>query len=50
MPIATTLPQKNVVVRFAPAPEETEVEESYQLLEVPAEILKTIETTKQPLR
>lgn len=46
MPIATTLPANNVTLRFPPRRlEETgeEVEESYQLLELPAEILKAVE-------
>jgi len=46
MPIATTLPANNVTLRFPPHRldrDGAEVEESYQLLELPAEILKAVE-------
>jgi sister chromatid cohesion protein DCC1 len=46
MPIATTLPQNNVTLRFPPRRldrEGNEEEESYQLLELPPEILKAVE-------
>ena len=44
MPIATTLPTRNVTVRFPPDPGPSAIqEESYQLLELPAEILKQVE-------
>jgi hypothetical protein len=53
MPIATTLPANKVILRFPPRRLEDngeEVEESYQLLELPAEILKAVEqgTTTVP--
>lgn len=50
MPVATTLPAKNVVVRYPPPPPTDEVEEGYQLLELPAEILKALEKSKEPIR
>lgn len=50
MPVATTLPAKNVVIRYAPPPPTDEVEEGYQLLELPAEILKALEKSKEPIR
>lgn len=50
MPVATTLPAKNVVIRYAPPPPTDEVEEGYQLLELPAEILKSLEKSKEPIR
>ncbi|KAK8858758.1 hypothetical protein IAR55_002987 [Kwoniella newhampshirensis] len=57
MPIATTLPARNVTLRFPPSTStdsrdlreddgEDEVEETYQLLELPPEILKQVEGLK----
>lgn len=48
--MATTLPRQNVVIRHPPAPKEVEAEEGYQLLEIPPEILKTVESSKAPIR
>ena len=53
MAIATTLPAKRVTLRFPPqtdASESDAAEDSYQLLELPAEILKQIEGKDAPLR
>lgn len=50
MPIATTLPQSNVTLRFPPRrldADGNEAEESYQLLELPAEILKAVEKSNE---
>jgi hypothetical protein len=49
MAIATKLPQNNVVIRFPPARNDDVIEESYQLLEIPPEILKSLEKTKEPI-
>lgn len=49
MAIATKLPQNNVVIRFPPARTDDVIEESYQLLEIPPEILKSLEKTKEPI-
>ncbi|KAL7423046.1 Ctf8p and Ctf18p associating protein [Cryptotrichosporon argae] len=48
MPIATTLPESNVVLRFPPAAA-IDADEAYQLLELPAEILKRVEGASAPL-
>lgn len=50
MPVATTLPVKNVVIRYPPPPPTDEVEEGYQLLELPAETLKALEKSNEPIR
>lgn len=47
MPIATTLPAQSVTLRF---PRDIDTEESYQLLELPAEVLKQVEGKSEPLR
>lgn len=39
-PTTTTLPKERITVRFPPA---AHVDESYQLLELPPEILKVVE-------
>lgn len=49
MVIATTLPSKRVTLRFPPHSDDT-AEDSYQLLELPAEILKQIEGQDAALR
>jgi len=49
MAIATKLPQNNVVIRFPPARTDDVIEESYQLLEIAPEILKSLEKTKDPI-
>ena len=49
MVIATTLPSKCVTLRFPPHSEDA-AEDSYQLLELPAEILKQIEGQDAALR
>jgi sister chromatid cohesion protein DCC1 len=51
MAIATKLPEKNVVIRYPPDRSSDVVEESYQLLEIPLEILKSLESssTKEPI-
>lgn len=54
MPATTTLPSKNIIIRFPPGRIINNdgtpiVEENYQLLELPNEILKSIESTKTPL-
>jgi hypothetical protein len=49
MAIATKLPQNNVVIRFPPARTDDVIEESYQLLEIPPEILKSLEKSKKPI-
>ncbi|WWD18653.1 hypothetical protein CI109_103106 [Kwoniella shandongensis] len=56
MPIATGLPARNVTLRFPPSSSsrnpdtaengEEDIEETYQLLELPAEILKQVEGLK----
>lgn len=46
MPIATTLPQNNVTLRYPPCRVDEsgeDVLEEYQLLELPPEILKVVE-------
>ncbi|ORY25957.1 sister chromatid cohesion protein Dcc1 [Naematelia encephala] len=51
MPIATTLPSSSIVLRYPTTSTSTpEViqEESYQLLELPAEILKAVEKSSEP--
>lgn len=48
MPIATTLPQNNVTLRYPPARVDEagqDVLEEYQLLELPPEILKVVEAS-----
>lgn len=54
MPVATSLPAKNVIIRFPPGREESDgaahgVDETYQLLELPSEILKAVESSQKPL-
>jgi hypothetical protein len=49
MAIATKLPEKNVVLRFPPERASDVIEESYQLLEIPAEILKSLEKSNEPI-
>jgi hypothetical protein len=49
MAIATKLPQNNVVIRFPPPATDDVIEESYQLLELPLEILKSLEKAKEPM-
>jgi hypothetical protein len=49
MAIATKLPEKNVVLRFPPERSSDVIEESYQLLEIPAEILKSLEKSNEPI-
>jgi hypothetical protein len=49
MAIATKLPQNTVVIRFPPARNDDVIEESYQLLEIPPEILKSLEKSKEPI-
>jgi hypothetical protein len=56
MPIATTLPARNVILRFPPPTTaitriddyeaKVEIDESYMLLELPSEILKQVEGGK----
>lgn len=48
MAIPGSLPEKNVVIRFPPSSTAV-AEESYKLLELPAEILKQVESSRQPL-
>ena len=49
MAIATKLPQNNIVVRFPPERADEVIEEAYQLLELPAEILKSLEKSNEPI-
>ena len=48
MPIATALPKNNVTIRFPSQAEPGTQEESYQLLELPPEILKRVEASTSP--
>jgi hypothetical protein len=51
MAIATKLPEKNVVLRYPPDRASDVIEESYQLLEIPLEIIKSLElaSSKDPI-
>jgi hypothetical protein len=49
MAIATKLPANNIVVRFPPERADEIIEETYQLLEIPAEILKSLEKSTKPI-
>lgn len=48
MPIGTTLPKHKFTIRFPAHAEPGTQEESYQLLELPAEILKKVESSSEP--
>ena len=47
MPVTTILPTKSVTLRYPPKSSVEDVEESYQLLELPAEIMKKVEQSEE---